>query len=69
MATRLLLEALEQDNIDETMNILFPPDNDGKLPNGQDMPKDAGEALKIVKQLNHDIREKLKELQNAERNI
>jgi hypothetical protein len=69
MATRMLLEALEQDNIDETMNILFPPENDGKLPNGQDMPKDAGEALMIVKQLNHDIREKLKELGNAEENI
>ena len=69
LTTRMLLEALEQDNIDETMDILFPPENDGKLPNGQDMPTDEEEALKIVKQLNHEIREKLEELKNAEGNI
>lgn len=67
--TRMLLEALEQDNIDETMDILFPPEENEKLPNGEEIPKDTDEALRIVKQLNHDIREKLNELTRGEENI
>ena len=53
--TRLLLQALEQDNIDEMIDELFPEEPEEILPNGEEMPKTATEALDVIKTLRKQI--------------
>jgi len=58
--TRLLLQALEQDNIDEMIDELFPEEPKEELPNGDEIPPTATEALKVIKNLRSEIEEIVK---------
>jgi hypothetical protein len=54
VTTRLLLQALEVDEIDKVMAQLFPEGSD-TLPNGEEMPKTATEAVKAIKEIRKQV--------------
>ncbi len=59
VTTRLLLQALEVDDIDKVMTQLFPEGSD-TLPNGEEMPKTATEAVKAIKEIRKQVEGMLK---------
>jgi hypothetical protein len=50
-----VLQALEQDNIDDMIDSLYPEDEGDTLPNGEEMPKTTAEALNVIKNLRNEI--------------
>jgi len=57
--TRMLLQALEVDDIDKAMDTLFPEETD-TLPTGETMPKTATEAVKAIREIRKQVEEILK---------
>jgi hypothetical protein len=56
IVTRMLLQALEVDDVDKVMDTLFPEDT-STLPTGEEMPKTATEAVKAMREIRKRVEE------------